>query len=51
MLSSRFEGNKDKQLGWVYSLYIEPYCTRTENLEYEDLYEKLYNEANKVIYF
>ncbi len=44
--SSYFVTGKDEQIGWVYNLQIEPYRTRTENLEYEDLYDKLYNEAN-----
>ena len=45
MESSRYGGEKDERIGWVFSLYIEPYFTRTCNGEYEDLYDKLYNEA------
>lgn len=48
--SSYFVTDKDEQLGWVYDLQIEPYCTRTENLEYEELYDKLHNEANAGVF-
>lgn len=46
MISSYFVTGKDEQLGWISNLLIEPYRTRTENGEYEDLYDKLYSEAN-----
>lgn len=46
MIDSYIDGHKDEQLGWISTLLIEPYSTRTENREYEDLYDKLYNEAN-----
>ena len=45
MESSRYGGEKDERIGWVFSLYIEPYFTRICNGEYEDLYDELYNEA------
>lgn len=46
MINSYLDGGKDEQLGWVYTLFIEPYHTRNENFEYDELYDKLYNEAN-----
>lgn len=46
MINSYLDGGKDEQLGWVYTLFIEPYHTRNENFEYDELYDKMYNEAN-----